>query len=71
MALEEIIEEMAFVDDAGRHHDVVLVQEYAPDGLGGWIEGMRRIELTDGSRLQRINDDTYVIICSRTTIRRA
>ena len=69
--MEKTIEHWDFVGDDDRHYEVQLIQEYVSDHRGGWIEGMRRVELADGRHLQRISDDIYRIIRNGVTIRRA
>ena len=69
--MEKTIEHWNFTGDDDRHYEVELVQEYVSDRRGGWIEGMRRVELADGRHLQRIDDNTYRIIRNGVTIRRS
>jgi hypothetical protein len=72
--LEKIIATHRMRDDDGTVYDVDEIQEYNDastyDGPG-WVEGLKRLELADGSHVNHIDDDTFKIVRTGTVIRRA
>jgi len=72
--MEKVIATHRMRADDGTVYEVDEIQEYIDassfDGEA-WIEGLKRLELEDGSKVNHIDDDTFKIVATGTIIRRA
>lgn len=59
----------------GRRYSVVVYQEFVDatamgDQTRKWLPGLKRAELSDGSSLNRIDNDTFKIVATDEIIRK-
>lgn len=71
--MDKLIATHRMTAEDGTTYEVNEFQEYVDassfDGED-WIEGLKRLELKDGSRVHYIDEDTYRIVGSDMIIRR-
>lgn len=72
--MEKLIATHTMHADDGTIYEVEEIQEYSDassfDGEE-WIEGLKRLELSDGSHVNYIDDDTFQIVATGKLLRRA
>lgn len=72
--MERVVATHRMKADDGTLFDVLDIQEYidASDKSGpSWIEGLKRLELRDGSKVNYIDDDTFELVRSGRKLNRA
>lgn len=72
--MEKVIRTHRMRSEDGAVVEVDEVQEYidASDKDGpAWLEGMKRLELSNGSRVNYIDPDTFEVVSTGAVLRRA
>ena len=73
--MDKVIATHRMKADDGTIYEVDEIQEYISSrphsGGERWIPSLKRLELTDGSHVNHIDDDTFEIVSTGEIIRRA
>lgn len=73
--MEKVIATHRMKADDGTIYEVDEIQEYVSSrplsGGASWIPGMIRLEMSDGSHVNHIDDDTFEIVATGEIVRRA
>ena len=73
LTMERVIATHRMQDDFGNVYAVDEIQEYVDaEDLNGpnWLEGMKRLELEDGSAVNFVDENTFEIVSTGVLIRR-